>query len=81
VSQRQGAERAVLVTVALGALLAPLNSTMIAVALPRIIDDFDTLIPRDHDQIFVLQADGRPQMNAVIGSERVFFSKVAGLSR
>jgi len=44
VSQRQGAERAVLVTVALGALLAPLNSTMIAVALPRIIDDFDTTV-------------------------------------
>jgi len=44
VSQGSGAERAVLVTVALGAILAPLNSTMIAVALPRIVDDFDTTI-------------------------------------
>lgn len=34
--------RGVLVGVALGTLLAPLNSTMIAVALPRIVDDFDT---------------------------------------
>lgn len=33
-----------LVTVALGALLAPLNSTMIAVALPQIVEDFDTTI-------------------------------------
>jgi MFS family permease len=33
-------ERAVVVTVALGVLLAPLNSTMIAVALPRIADSF-----------------------------------------
>ncbi len=31
-----------LIAVALGAILAPLNSTMIAVALPQIIDDFDT---------------------------------------
>jgi EmrB/QacA subfamily drug resistance transporter len=37
-------ERAVLVTVALAALLAPLNSTMIAVALPAIVDDFDTTV-------------------------------------
>jgi len=35
------AERAVLVAVALGTILAPLNSTMIAVALPRIMDEFD----------------------------------------
>jgi EmrB/QacA subfamily drug resistance transporter len=35
------AERAVLATVALGTVLAPLNSTMIAVALPRIMSDFD----------------------------------------
>jgi EmrB/QacA subfamily drug resistance transporter len=41
---RATGERAVLVVVALGALLAPLNSTMIAVALPRIVDDFDTTI-------------------------------------
>ena len=41
---RPGAERAVLIAVALGALLAPLNSTMIAVALPDIVDDFDTTI-------------------------------------
>jgi MFS family permease len=34
------AERAVVATVALGVLLAPLNSTMIAVALPRIADSF-----------------------------------------
>lgn len=40
----RGAERAVLVTVALAALLAPLNSTMIAVALPSIVDEFDTTI-------------------------------------
>ena len=38
------AERAVLVTVALGAILAPLNSTMIAVALPRIVGSFHTSI-------------------------------------
>jgi MFS family permease len=38
------AERAVVTTVALGALLAPLNSTMIAVALPRIIDDLGTSV-------------------------------------
>jgi len=38
------AERAVLVTVALGTILAPLNSTMIAVALPRIIDDFGSSV-------------------------------------
>jgi EmrB/QacA subfamily drug resistance transporter len=44
VSERPGAERAVLVAVALGALLAPLNSTMIAVALPDIVDDFDTTV-------------------------------------
>jgi MFS family permease len=34
-----GSERAVLTAVALGGLLVPLNSTMIAVALPRLIDD------------------------------------------
>jgi EmrB/QacA subfamily drug resistance transporter len=44
VKTRQGSERAVLVAVALGALLAPLNSTMIAVALPRIVDDFHTSV-------------------------------------
>ena len=38
------AERAVLVTVALGAILAPLNSTMIAVALPQIVHDFHTSV-------------------------------------
>jgi MFS family permease len=38
------AERAVVATVALGAMLAPLNSTMIAVALPRIIDDFGSSV-------------------------------------
>ncbi len=43
-SRATGAERAVLVAVALGALLAPLNSTMIAVALPDIVDDFDSSI-------------------------------------
>jgi EmrB/QacA subfamily drug resistance transporter len=37
-------ERAVLVSVALATLLAPLNSTMIAVALPAIVDDFDTTV-------------------------------------
>ncbi len=34
--------RAILVTVAVIAMLAPLNSTMIAVALPRIIDQFQS---------------------------------------
>ena len=38
------AERDVLVTVALGAILAPLNSTMIAVALPRIVNSFHTSV-------------------------------------
>lgn len=38
------AERAVIAAVALGAVLAPLNSTMIAVALPRIIADLETSI-------------------------------------
>jgi len=33
-------ERPVIVAIALGTMLAPLNSTMIAVALPRIIQDF-----------------------------------------
>jgi EmrB/QacA subfamily drug resistance transporter len=35
------AEQLVVVTVALGTMLAPLNSTMIAVALPGVMDDFD----------------------------------------
>jgi MFS family permease len=35
------AEHLVVVTVALGTMLAPLNSTMIAVALPGVMDDFD----------------------------------------
>jgi len=35
------AERTVLVTAALGTMLAPLNSTMIVVALPDILDRFD----------------------------------------
>ena len=43
-TRERRAERAVRVAVALGALLAPLNSTMIAVALPDIVDDFDTSI-------------------------------------
>ena len=34
-------ERAVIFTVVLGAMLVPLNSTMIAVALPHLIADFD----------------------------------------
>lgn len=34
-------ERAILLTVVLGTILVPLNSTMIAVALPRVIADFD----------------------------------------
>jgi MFS family permease len=37
-------ERAVLVTAALGTMLMPLNSTMIAVALPDIVDDLDVSI-------------------------------------
>ena len=36
----EAGERTVILTVALGTILAPLNSTMIAVALPKIIDDF-----------------------------------------
>ncbi|MFL5895424.1 MAG: MFS transporter, partial [Thermoleophilaceae bacterium] len=38
------AERAVLVTAALGTMLLPLNSTMVAVALPRIVDDLGASI-------------------------------------
>src|SRR2546425_1350504 len=34
------AERLVVLTVALGTMLAPLNSTMIAVALPEVMDEF-----------------------------------------
>ncbi len=41
-SGRQTSVRLVTVTVALGTVLAPLNSTMIAVALPGIMDDFGT---------------------------------------
>ena len=37
----RGAERAAIIAVALSAILAPLNSTMIAVALPSIIGEFD----------------------------------------
>src|SRR3990170_1121075 len=40
VSDRRTAERTILVTVALGAMLAPLNSTMIIVALPALLGDF-----------------------------------------
>ena len=40
-SEQPVAERAALVTAALGAMLAPLNSTMIVVALPDILDRFD----------------------------------------
>jgi MFS family permease len=36
----EAGEGLVILTVALGTILAPLNSTMIAVALPKIIDDF-----------------------------------------
>jgi MFS family permease len=41
-SEPAATERAVLVTVALGSMLVSLNSTMIAVALPRVEDAFDT---------------------------------------
>lgn len=37
-------ERAVLVTAAFGTMLLPLNSTMIAIALPDIVDDLDVSI-------------------------------------
>ena len=40
VSVRRTAERTILVTVALGSMLAPLNSTMITVALPALLRDF-----------------------------------------
>src|SRR5919206_543324 len=40
VSDRWTAERTILVTVVLGAMLAPLNSTMITVALPTLLGDF-----------------------------------------
>ena len=40
VSDRRTAERTILVTVVLGAMLAPLNSTMIIVALPTLLGDF-----------------------------------------
>lgn len=39
-SIRQPGEMAALATVALGTMLAPLNSTMIAVALPHIVEEF-----------------------------------------
>ncbi|HEV2752817.1 MAG TPA: MFS transporter, partial [Solirubrobacteraceae bacterium] len=35
-------DRRLLLTVALGGMLVPLNSTMVAIALPRVVDDFDT---------------------------------------
>ena len=41
-SEPAASERVVLVTVALGSMLVLLNSTMIAVALPRLVDAFDT---------------------------------------
>jgi MFS family permease len=37
---KMGAESLVVLTVALGTMLAPLNSTMIAVALPQVMDEF-----------------------------------------
>lgn len=37
---RSSTERAVIITVALGTMLAPLNSTMIAVALPHVMKEF-----------------------------------------
>ena len=37
-------EKKLLTAVALSAILAPLNSTMIAVALPGIVDDFNASI-------------------------------------
>ena len=37
-------ERAVLIAIALAALLAPLNSTMITVALPQIMEEFDASV-------------------------------------
>ncbi|HEX2281536.1 MAG TPA: MFS transporter [Thermomicrobiales bacterium] len=40
-TDRALSERAVLVTAALGTMLAPLNSTMIVVALPEILDEFN----------------------------------------
>ena len=40
VSDRRTAERTILVTVVLGAMLAPLNSTMTTVALPTLLGDF-----------------------------------------
>src|SRR6266849_10108870 len=36
------AERLVVLTVALGTMLAPLNSSMIAVAMPEVMDEFKT---------------------------------------
>ncbi len=42
--ESNGGERKLLAAVALGAILAPLNSTMIAVALPGIIDDFNASV-------------------------------------
>jgi EmrB/QacA subfamily drug resistance transporter len=39
-----GRERGVLWTVALAAMLVPLNSTMIAVGLPTVVDDLDTTL-------------------------------------
>jgi EmrB/QacA subfamily drug resistance transporter len=39
-----GTERLVVAAIAIGTMLAPLNSTMIAVALPQIIRDFDVRV-------------------------------------
>ncbi|MGI9659026.1 MAG: MFS transporter, partial [Gaiellaceae bacterium] len=36
------ASAGLIIAVSLGAILAPLNSTMIAVALPAIVEDFDS---------------------------------------
>src|SRR5918912_4260515 len=41
-SGRGGSERALIACVGLATMLLPLNSTMIAVALPDVADDFDT---------------------------------------
>ena len=41
---REPSERAVLVTVALGTMLMPLNSTMVAVALPSIVHDLGSTL-------------------------------------
>ena len=59
VSDRRTAERTILVTVVLGAMLAPLNSTMITVALPTLLGDFGRSLVGLLDRGLVFGRHGR----------------------